>query len=145
MVNNLVDQIIEHGEVRRGVLGVSGRDLTNELAKAFGLNTQHGGFVDQVMEGSAADNAGIKAGDIIISVNDRKIKTFQELRAKVATMGAGAKVKFGLIRDGDSKRYLQHLVRAVKQVKLPLVPFIQCLLVRHWKITMMVMVLKLLT
>ena len=103
MVNNLVDQIIEHGEVRRGVLGVSGRDLNNELAQAFGLDTQHGGFVDQVMQDSAADKAGIKAGDIIVSVNDRKIKSFQELRAKVATMGAGAKVKFGLIRDGDSK------------------------------------------
>ncbi|ACA88481.1 Do family serine endopeptidase DegQ [Shewanella woodyi] len=103
MVNNLVDQIIEHGEVRRGVLGVSGRDLTSELAQAFGLDTQHGGFVDQVMEDSAAEDAGIKAGDIIVSVNGRKIKSFQELRAKVATMGAGAKVKFGLIRDGDSK------------------------------------------
>ncbi|WP_299790830.1 Do family serine endopeptidase DegQ [uncultured Shewanella sp.] len=103
MVNNLVDQIIEHGEVRRGVLGVSGRDLTSELAQAFGLDTQHGGFVDQVMADSAADKAGIKAGDIITSVNERKIKSFQELRAKVATMGAGAKVKFGLIRDGDEK------------------------------------------
>ena len=101
MVNNLVDQIIEHGEVRRGVLGVSGRDLTNELAKGFGLNTQHGGFVDQVMDDSAADKAGIKAGDIIVSVNGRNIKSFQELRAKVATMGAGAEVEFGLIRDGD--------------------------------------------
>ncbi|MEI6860322.1 MAG: Do family serine endopeptidase DegQ [Shewanella sp.] len=103
MVNNLVDQIIEHGEVRRGVLGVSGRDLTNELAKGFGLNTQHGGFVDQVMTDSAADKAGIKAGDIIISVNGRNIKSFQELRAKVATMGAGAVVEFGLIRDGDKQ------------------------------------------
>jgi len=103
MVNNLIDQIIEHGEVRRGVLGVSGRDLTSELAQGFGLDTQHGGFVDQVMTDSAADKAGIKAGDIITSVNGRKIKSFQELRAKVATMGAGAKVEFGLIRDGDEK------------------------------------------
>ncbi len=103
MVNNLIDQIIEHGEVRRGVLGVSGRDLTSELAQGFGLETQHGGFVDQVMADSAADKAGIKAGDIITSVNGRKIKSFQELRAKVATMGAGAQVEFGLIRDGDEK------------------------------------------
>ncbi|QFU24478.1 Do family serine endopeptidase DegQ [Shewanella eurypsychrophilus] len=103
MVNNLVDQIIEHGEVRRGVLGVSGRDLTNELAQGFGLDTQHGGFVDQVMTDSAADKAGIQAGDIIVSVNGRNIKSFQELRAKVATMGAGAKVEFGLIRDGDKE------------------------------------------
>ncbi|QYK01008.1 Do family serine endopeptidase DegQ [Shewanella psychrotolerans] len=103
MVNNLVDQIIEHGEVRRGVLGVSGRDLDKELAEGFGLDTQHGGFVNEVMSDSAADKAGIKAGDIIVSVNDRPIKSFQELRAKVATMGAGAKVKLGLIRDGDEK------------------------------------------
>jgi serine protease DegQ len=103
MVNNLVDQIIEHGEVRRGVLGVSGRDLDNELAKAFGLDTQHGGFVNEVMPKSSADKAGLKAGDIITSLNGRSIKTFQELRAKVATMGAGAEVEFGIIRDGDKK------------------------------------------
>lgn len=103
MVNSLVAQIIEHGEVKRGVLGVSGRDLDNELAKAFGLETQHGAFVNEVMPDSAAAKAGIKAGDIITSVNGRKIKSFQELRAKVATMGAGAKVEFGLIRDGKSK------------------------------------------
>ncbi|MDD8059960.1 MULTISPECIES: Do family serine endopeptidase DegQ [Shewanella] len=103
MVHNLVDQIIEHGEVRRGVLGVSGRDLDNELAKAFGLDTQHGGFVNEVMPKSAADKAGLKAGDIIVSLNGRSIKSFQELRAKVATMGAGAKVEFGIIRDGDKK------------------------------------------
>ncbi|MCL1040169.1 Do family serine endopeptidase DegQ [Shewanella marisflavi] len=103
MVNNLVDQLIEHGEVRRGVLGVSGRDLDSELAQGFGLDSQHGGFVNEVMPDSAADKAGIKAGDIIVSVNGKPIKTFQELRAKIGTMGAGAKVKLGLIRDGDEK------------------------------------------
>lgn len=103
MVHSLVAQIIEHGEVRRGVLGVSGRDLDNQLAQGFGLDTQHGGFVNEVMPDSAADKAGIKAGDIIVSVNGRGIKTFQELRAKVATMGAGAKLELGLIRDGDEK------------------------------------------
>ncbi|GIU07181.1 serine endoprotease DegQ [Shewanella sp. c952] len=103
MVSNLVEQIIEHGEVRRGVLGVLGQDLTSELAKGFGIETQHGGFINEVMPDSAADKAGIKVGDIIVSVNGRKIKSFQELRAKVATMGAGSKVEFGLIRDGDEE------------------------------------------
>ncbi|QIJ03283.1 Do family serine endopeptidase DegQ [Shewanella chilikensis] len=103
MVHSLVVQIIEHGEVRRGVLGVMGRDLDNELAQGFGLETQHGGFVSEVMEGSAADKAGIKAGDIIVSINGRKIKSFQELRAKIGTMGAGSKIELGLIRDGDDK------------------------------------------
>ena len=103
MVNNLVKQIIEHGEVRRGVLGVMGQDLTSELAKGFGIETQHGGFINEVMPDSAAAKAGIKVGDIIVSVNGRSIKSFQELRAKVATMGAGSKVEFGLIRDGDEE------------------------------------------
>ena len=103
MANNLVQQIIEHGEVRRGVLGVMGQDLTSELAKGFGIETQHGGFINEVMPDSAADKAGIKVGDIIVSVNGRSIKSFQELRAKVATMGAGSKVEFGLIRDGDKE------------------------------------------
>lgn len=103
MVKNLVAQIAEHGEVRRGVLGISGRDLDSQLAQGFGLDTQHGGFVNEVAKDSAAEKAGIKAGDIIISVDGRGIKSFQELRAKVATMGAGAKVELGLIRDGDRK------------------------------------------
>lgn len=103
MVNNLVAQIIEHGEVKRGVLGISGRDLDRELAKGFGLETQHGGFINEVMSGSAADKAGLKAGDIIISVNGKKIKTFQELRAKVATLGAGVKVDLGIMRDNSER------------------------------------------
>ncbi|MGB0894258.1 MAG: Do family serine endopeptidase [Parashewanella sp.] len=103
MVHNLVAQIIEHGEVRRGVLGVTGQDLTSGIAKGFGLKSQHGGFVNEVMPDSAADKAGIKAGDIIVSVNDRKIKSFQELRAKISSLGAGAKITLGLIRDGDNK------------------------------------------
>ena len=103
MVKSLVAQIAEHGEVRRGVLGISGRDLDSQLAQGFGLDTQHGGFVNEVTAGSAAEKAGIKAGDIIVSVDGRGIKSFQELRAKVATMGAGAKVELGIIRDGDKK------------------------------------------
>ncbi|ABO25162.1 Do family serine endopeptidase DegQ [Shewanella loihica] len=117
MVNNLVDQLIEHGEVRRGVLGVSGRDLDSELAQGFGLDSQHGGFVNEVMPDSAADKAGIKAGDIIVSVNDKPIKSFQELRAKIGTMGAGAKVKLGLIRDGDEKTVTAVLGEASQQTE----------------------------
>ncbi|MCL1090726.1 Do family serine endopeptidase DegQ [Shewanella profunda] len=103
MVKNLVAQIAEHGEVRRGVLGISGRDLDSQLAQGFGLDTQHGGFINEVTAGSAAEKAGLKAGDIIVSVDGRGIKSFQELRAKVATMGAGAKVELGIIRDGDKE------------------------------------------
>ncbi|WP_133408324.1 DegQ family serine endoprotease [Parashewanella tropica] len=103
MVRNLANQIIEHGEVRRGVLGVTGGDLTPDLAKGFGLNTKHGGFVREVTPDSAAAKAGMKAGDIIVSINGKNIRSFTELAARVASLGAGAKIKLGIIRDGDRK------------------------------------------
>lgn len=105
MANNLVNQIIEFGEVRRGVLGIVGRPLTPELAKKFGLDTKYGAFVNQVMPDSAAQEAGLEAGDIITKINGKQIKTFSDLRAQIATMGAGSKLKLQIIRDGKRKNY----------------------------------------
>lgn len=101
MMQNLVNQIIEFGEVRRGVLGVTGNSINPELAKAMDLETNQGGFINQVMQDSAADKAGIKAGDIIIKVNGKKVKGFNELRAKIGSIGAGNDVDITLLRDGD--------------------------------------------
>ncbi|GAA5218886.1 DegQ family serine endoprotease [Corallincola platygyrae] len=112
MVNDLVNQFIEYGEVRRGVLGVSGGELTPDLAEAFGYETKHGAFVNQVFEGSAAEEAGLKAGDIIVSVDGQMIKSFGELRAKIATRGAGSQVKLGVIRDGDQVDFMVTLKQA---------------------------------
>lgn len=103
MAKNLVEQILEFGEVRRGVLGVQGGELTSDLAQAFGYETNHGAFVSQVVPDSAADLAGIKAGDIITAVNGKDIRSFGELRAKIATLGTGKKVKLNLIRNGKSQ------------------------------------------
>jgi len=114
MVKNLTEQLIEHGEVRRGVLGVRGGEITPELAKSFSLNSQHGAFVYQVNRDSAAEEAGIKAGDIIIAINGRSIKSFAELRAKIGTLGSGKKVQLTLIRDGETLTYEAQL-KASKQ------------------------------
>jgi len=100
MINSLVKQLIKHGEVKRGILGVRGGEITPELAKSFGLDSQHGAFVYQVNSHSAAEEAGIKAGDVIVEVNGRQIKSFAELRAKVGTLGSGKKIKLKVIRDG---------------------------------------------
>ncbi|OZS42129.1 Do family serine endopeptidase [Photobacterium sanguinicancri] len=105
MVKNLSEQILEFGEVKRGVLGVQGGELNNELAEAFGYETNHGAFVSQVMPDSAAHEAGLKAGDIITSINGKAIRTFGELRAKIATLGAGKTVKLGVVRDGKKKEF----------------------------------------
>lgn len=106
MVKNLVEQIIEFGEVRRGVLGVAGRSVTGEFAKAMELEEAQGAFVEQVTEGSAAQEAGIEAGDVITKVNGKKIKSFSELRGKIGSIGAGNEVELTVIKpNGKEKSY----------------------------------------
>ena len=61
---------------------------------------QKGAFVSEVIADSAAQEAGIKSGDIIISMDGKPVESFAELRAKIATTGAGRTVKLGIIRDG---------------------------------------------
>ena len=102
MMNNLIKQMIEFGEVRRGLLGVIGNDVDAGLAEAFNSEVNKGAFVAEVTEDSAAAKAGIQAGDIISKVNGKLINSFAELRAKIASMGAGAKVELGIIRQGEA-------------------------------------------
>jgi Do/DeqQ family serine protease len=103
MMKNLVDQIIEFGEIRRGSLGVRGGDVNSELTEALNLNVSRGAFVNEVLPDTAAATAGIKAGDVIISMNGNAIQSFNELRAKIATLGAGQKTELGLLRDGKER------------------------------------------
>ncbi|NQZ80581.1 MAG: Do family serine endopeptidase [Colwellia sp.] len=106
MVNNLIGQIIEFGEVRRGILGVSGRSVNSELAKAMELEVNQGGFVEQVAPDSAAEEAGIKAGDVITKVNGKLVKSFSELKGKIGSIGAGKSVKITVIRpNGKEKQF----------------------------------------
>lgn len=105
MVKNLTAQIIKFGHVQRGILGVQGRELTAELAKTFGYDTNQGAFVNQVMPNSAAQKAGLKAGDIITTVNGNPIRSFSELRAKVATLGAGNTLLLQAMRDGKLQQF----------------------------------------
>ncbi|NQZ88848.1 MAG: Do family serine endopeptidase [Colwellia sp.] len=106
MVDNLVRQIIEFGEVRRGVLGVLGRSVNGEIAKALELESSQGGFIEQVVADSAADEAGIEAGDVITKVNGKMVKTFAEIRGKIGSIGAGKNVQLTVIKkDGSEKNY----------------------------------------
>lgn len=100
MVKSLTKQLSDYGEVRRGLLGIKGSELTSDIAKAFDINVEKGAFVSEVIPNSAAAVAGIKAGDVIVSINGKPIASFAELRAKIATIGAGTQVELGLIRDG---------------------------------------------
>ncbi|WP_159655032.1 DegQ family serine endoprotease [Vibrio atypicus] len=105
MMTNLTNQILEFGEVKRGMLGVQGGEITSELAEALGYESSKGAFVSQVVPDSAADKGGLEAGDVIVSVNGKSINSFSELRAKVATLGAGKTITLGIIRDGKAKDF----------------------------------------
>ncbi|WP_158972132.1 Do family serine endopeptidase [Paraglaciecola sp. L3A3] len=103
MMKSLVDQIIEFGEVRRGLLGITGQDIDSGLAEAMNLDVNKGAFVSEVTPDSAAEKGGIQAGDIITEINGKTIVSFQELRAKIASKGAGSKLELTILRKGKRK------------------------------------------
>lgn len=105
MVKSLTNQLTQYGQVKRGVLGIKGNELTSDIAKAFDLNIQKGAFVSEVLADSAAAEAGIKAGDVIVSMNNKSIESFAELRAKIATEGAGHEVNLGIIRENKELQF----------------------------------------
>ncbi len=104
MVKNVMAQLIRFGEVKRGVLGVNIYDVTPDIAKEFGLSESSGALVAGVIQGSAADRAGVKTGDIITSLNGVQMKTAGELRNAIGMLRVGSTVQIGLLRDGKPRK-----------------------------------------
>jgi DegQ peptidase. Serine peptidase. MEROPS family S01B len=100
MAKTLSAQLIQFGEVKRGLLGIKGMEMSADIAKAFNVNVQRGAFVSEVLPNSGSAKAGVKSGDVIVSLNGKPLSSFAELRSRIATTEPGAKVKLGLIRDG---------------------------------------------
>lgn len=103
LAKNIYTQLIEHGNVTRGYLGVTIQDLTAELAKSFGLDDTRGVLVSQVMPDTPAEKAGMKQGDVIVSLNGKPVDASASLRNEVAMTVPGSTIKVGVIRDGKSK------------------------------------------
>ena len=100
MAKTLADQLIQFGEIKRGLLGIKGMEMSADIAKAMNLNVQRGAFVSEVLPNSGSAKAGIKSGDVIVSLNGKPLNSFAELRSRIATTEPGTKVKLGLLRDG---------------------------------------------
>ncbi|NIH11653.1 MAG: serine endoprotease DegP [Serratia symbiotica] len=100
MVKNLTAQMVEYGQVKRGELGIKGTELNSELAKAMKIDAQRGAFVNEVVPKSSAAKAGIKAGDVIVTINGKAISSFASFRAEIGTLPIGSKMSLGIIRDG---------------------------------------------
>ncbi|HKQ14834.1 MAG TPA: Do family serine endopeptidase [Steroidobacteraceae bacterium] len=105
MVKAVMAQLVQYGEVKRGMLGVQlSNQFTPEIAQSLGLETNRGAWVSEVVEGGAADKAGIKAGDVITSINGRTVANASELRNSIGLLRIGDKVDLGLLRDGKPRK-----------------------------------------
>ena len=104
MAKGVMDQLIKYGQVKRGVLGVSIYNVTPDIAKEFGLADSSGALVAGVAQGSAAERAGVKTGDIITSINGVAMRDAGELRNTIGMLRVGDQVEIGLLRDGKARK-----------------------------------------
>ncbi len=103
LAKSAIDELRRTGHITRARLGVHITDVDEETAKALGLKNREGALVPQVEAGSAAEKAGIRAGDVIISIDGIQVKKAHELPIRVARHTPGDKVKIGIIRDGKER------------------------------------------
>lgn len=100
MARAVMDQLLRFGEVRRGRIGVVIQDLTPQIAEAMGLEARQGAVVAQVERGSPADRAGLRAGDVVLSVDGAPVKSSADLRNRIGLVEVDRTVAIELLRDG---------------------------------------------
>lgn len=101
MARSSMDQILRHGEVRRGAIDISVQDISPDLRQAFKLPIgQHGVLVTEVRRKSEADKAGIKPGDVIVAIDGERTRSVAQWRSQLAVKGVGQKVDLDLLRGG---------------------------------------------
>ena len=94
------EQLIRQGFVRYPLLGITGTDVSEEVAAAFGLPDRRGAVIESVQAGSGADAAGLLPGDVIVAVDGAELTSMSQLVAEVRRRTPGDVVRFGLVRDG---------------------------------------------
>jgi len=104
MAKVIMDDLVADGKIVRGWLGVQIQDVTPEIADALGLPSAKGAMVSDVMDDSPASKAGIKTGDVIIRVGDDEIESSNDLKNKIAMLGADKTVTVTVNRNGKEKK-----------------------------------------
>ena len=100
MALDITKQLIEYGKVRRGYLGVSAQDLTNDLSKAFGIKANRGAIITQVLKDSPADLAGISIGDVVIKINNEDVQNASSMRNKIGLLKLNSIITMEINRKG---------------------------------------------
>jgi Do/DeqQ family serine protease len=99
MAKSIMEQLIEYGNVRRGVLGIGAQDITPELANAFDITATKGAAVTQVLPNSPAELSGVKVGDIITSVNGLNVKNASDVVNTIGFLRVNSKVNINVLRQ----------------------------------------------
>ncbi len=105
IVKHVMESLVKTGKVERGYLGVSVGDLSEKLAQQFKVPDVAGAMVEDVTPGSPAARAGLKAGDVIRSLDGRTVASKDELTSAIASRDPGTVVKVGILRDGKSETF----------------------------------------
>jgi len=103
MALSLKNQLVKFGEVNRGQIGINVQDLTPELAQAFNLPRNNGVIISQVQAESPAEKAGLRSGDIVLSVNGRDVKNSASLRNSLGLLTVGDKATLNILRNSQQK------------------------------------------
>ena len=114
---NITDQLTGFGQVRRGLLGVRTEDVSHEIAKKFGLENVRGALVLEVVSGLPADKAGLKQGDIIVSIDNEEIENSNSLRLNVSQRAPESTIKITAIRQEKEKDFTLTLADQSDQLR----------------------------
>lgn len=104
MAQRVMEQLVKFGKVNRGFLGAEMQNLTPDLAAAFGLPNPNGAVLVNIMPGSPADKAGLRAGDVVVGINDKAVRDATYLRNTVGLMRVGDPLQLDVLRDGKRMR-----------------------------------------
>jgi S1-C subfamily serine protease len=103
IARKIIEDLMEFGNVQRGVLGVEGGELNAKASKELGVTETQGFYIKSVKKNSGAEKAGLQKGDIIIKLDDQNIATFADLSGYINTKRPNDKVAVTFIREGKNK------------------------------------------
>ena len=116
IASSIMGQILDFGEIRRGLLGVNIQSIDREAAETLDIDVEGGALITRVFPDSAAEKAGLEVGDIIVGVNDKNVTSAAELRNTIGLLRSGDKVDIRYVRDNKSRSTSAELGRAEDQL-----------------------------
>ncbi|HTT07971.1 MAG TPA: DegQ family serine endoprotease [Gammaproteobacteria bacterium] len=115
IVRQVVEQLVQYGQVKRGALGVQMQDLNADLSQAFGIGDTKGAVVVAVEPGSPAEKAGLQPGDVVTAVNGKHVNSATDARNQFGLLPAGEKIKLDILRNGKSQQVSAELTERTDQ------------------------------